>query len=63
MVEPENARVIQISDTLHLTRLRVSEAYFDEVRKCSNLTLVGDPFEFPVDSDGWMRDVDIDASP
>jgi hypothetical protein len=57
MTEPEDARVIQISDTLHLTRLRVSEAYFDAVRSSSNLSLDGAPFDFPVDGDGWMRDV------
>lgn len=57
MTEPEDARVIQISDTLHLTRLRVSEAYFDAVRNSQHLSLDGEPFEFPVGPDGWMRDV------
>ena len=57
MTEPEDARVIQISDTLHLTRLRVSEAYFEAVRNSSHLSLDGEPFDFPVGSDSWMRDV------
>ena len=57
MIEPEDARVIQISDTLHLTHVRVSEAYFADVRKSSNLRLDGDPYEFPVDADGWLKDV------
>ncbi len=57
MVEPENARVIQISDTLHLTRLRVSEAYFEAVRNSSNLSLDGEPFDFPVDANGLMSDI------
>ena len=57
MIEPENARVIQISDTLHLTHVRVSEAYFADVRKSSHLRLDGDPYDFPVDADGWLKDV------
>ncbi len=58
MVEPENAKVIQVSDTLHLTRLRVSEAYFELVENSSNLSFDGGPFEFPLDADGWMLDVE-----
>ncbi len=57
MIEPENARVLQISDTLHLTRLRVSEAYFDAVDLSENLSFDGEPFEFPIGADGWMADV------
>ncbi len=57
MIEPENARVIQISDTLHLTHVRVSEAYFADVRKSPNLRLDGDPYDFPIDADGWLKDV------
>lgn len=57
MIEPENARVIQISDTLHLTHVRVSEAYFAEARKSPNLRLDGEPYDFPVDAEGWLKDV------
>ena len=57
MIEPENARVIQISDTLHLTHVRVSEAYFADVRKSPNLRLDGNPYDFPIDADGWLKDV------
>lgn len=57
MIEPENARVIQISDTLHLTHVRVSEAYFADVRKSPNLRLDGDPYDFPIDADGWLKDI------
>lgn len=59
LVEPENARVIQISDTLHLSRVRVSEAYFEDVRASSHLGFVGEPFEFPIDRDGWLSDVPV----
>ncbi len=57
MTEPEDAKIIQISDTLHLTRVRVSEAYFDAVRNSHHLSLDGAPFDFPVGADGWMCDV------
>ena len=57
MIEPENARVIQISDTLHLTRVRVSEAYFADVQKSKHLRLDGDPYAFPLDAAGWLQDV------
>ncbi len=57
LVEPENARVIQISNTLHLTKVRVSEAYFDEVRQNPNLSFDGDPYDFPVNPDGSISDV------
>lgn len=57
MTEPEDAKIIQISDTLHLTRVRVSEAYFDAVRRSDTLSFDGEPFDFPVGDDGWMCDV------
>lgn len=57
MIEPENAKVIQISDTLHLTRLRVSEAYFEAVCASEHLSFDGEPFDFPVSPDGWMSDI------
>ena len=57
MIEPENARVIQISDTLHLTRLRVSEAYFADVQKWKHLRFAGDPYDFPIDAAGLLQDV------
>ena len=57
MIEPENARVIQISDTLHLQRVRVSEAYFADVQKSTHLRLDGDPYDFPIDAAGSLQDV------
>jgi Lactate racemase N-terminal domain len=57
LIEPENARVMQISDTLHLTRVRVSEAYFDEVRQSTHTDFEGTPFDFPLSADGWLTDV------
>ena len=57
MIEPENARIIQISDTLHLQRVRVSEAYFADVQKSTHLRLDGDPYDFPIDAAGSLQDV------
>ncbi|MEQ9408152.1 MAG: lactate racemase domain-containing protein [Fuerstiella sp.] len=57
MVEPQHARVIQISDTLHLTHTRVSEAYFPLVEQAPNLDFIGEPYDFPFDADGSLSDV------
>ncbi|MEI7698705.1 MAG: lactate racemase domain-containing protein [Planctomycetia bacterium] len=57
MIAPKNARIIQIADTLHLSRVRVSEAYFEEVRQSSRVQLSGEPYAFPLDGAGWMSDV------
>ncbi len=58
MVEPQNARVMQISDTLHLTHARVSEAYFPMVDESDQIEFVGEPFDFPIDDAGMMSNVD-----
>jgi hypothetical protein len=57
LIEPENARVIQIPDTLHLTRVRVSEAFFDTVRSSAHLSFAGDPVDFPFDASGTLKDI------
>lgn len=57
LIEPEDARVIQISDTLHLTSVRVSEAYFRDVGRSSHLSLQSELYDFPVDADGLLKDV------
>ena len=57
LIPPEKARVMQISDTLHLTHVRVSEAYFEDVRQSPHTEFNGDPFDFPLSSEGQLRDV------
>ena len=59
MVEPRNARIIQISDTLHLTRTRVSESLFPLVESSDRLEFIGEPYEFPFAEDGSLSDVDV----
>ncbi|MEZ6126716.1 MAG: lactate racemase domain-containing protein [Planctomycetaceae bacterium] len=51
------ARIVQISDTLHLTRTRVSEACFPLVETDDRLEFIGDAYDFPVGPDGMMSDV------
>jgi len=58
MIAPQNARVIQISNTLHLSRVRVSEAYFQDVLSSPRLQLAGEPYELPLDAEGWLSDVE-----
>ncbi|MCA9051053.1 MAG: DUF2088 domain-containing protein [Planctomycetaceae bacterium] len=57
MIAPQNARVVQIQDTLHLTDTRVSEACFPLVEASDRLEFTSDPYVFPVDSSGRLSDV------
>ncbi|APZ93112.1 lactate racemase domain-containing protein [Fuerstiella marisgermanici] len=57
MSAPKDAKVLQISDTLHLTHARISEAYFPLVEASDRLEFVGDPYDFPVNAAGQMSDV------
>ena len=57
LVEPENARVIQIADTLQMTRTRVSEAYFRLVESSPNLDFASEPYAFPLDDAGFLSDI------
>lgn len=59
MIAPSQARIIQIADTLHLTRVRVSEAYFSAARDSRRMQLVGEPYAFPLQDGGWLRDVEL----
>lgn len=40
LTDPENARVVQISDTLHLAEVLVSEAYLPEIQKRDDLEIL-----------------------
>jgi hypothetical protein len=41
-IEPEDARIIRIKDTLHLEEMYVSKAVIDEISENSNVEVVGD---------------------
>jgi hypothetical protein len=55
--EPENARVVQISNTLLLSEVLVSEAYLPEVAARSDLEILDGPFEMEFDADGFLLPV------
>ena len=57
LVEPAQSKVIQISDTLHLGEVLVSEAYLPELRERSDLEKITDPAEMAFDSEGNLRAV------
>ncbi len=50
MVEPENARVVQISNTLELEELLASEAYAEEIEQREDLELLEPAAPMPFDS-------------
>ncbi len=55
--EPENARVVQISNTLHLSEVLVSEAYLPEVSRRGDLEILDGPCEMEFDADGFLLPV------
>lgn len=57
MVEPNQARVVHIADTLHLKEVLVSEVYASEIEGRSDLKIVDGPTELTFDTDGNMSDV------
>src|SRR5688572_3920252 len=54
LTPPERARVIRVKNTLKLGEVEVSAAYFDEVRRRSDLTAVGDPRPLGFDAAGTL---------
>jgi len=55
--EPENAKVVQISNTLHVGDVFVSEAYLPEVERPGDLEILDGPFEMEFDMDGFLLPV------
>ncbi|MEI8018855.1 MAG: lactate racemase domain-containing protein [Schlesneria sp.] len=58
LVEPPNAKVIQIKDTLHLADVLVSEKYLDELSGRNDLERLSEPEEMAFDANGNLRAVD-----
>ena len=56
-VAPENAKVVQISDTLHLSTVRMSKAYIQRIQSAKHLKILKDAQPFPFDSAGQLKDV------
>lgn len=54
LVEPENARIVHISNTLHVKEVLVSEAYLAEIEQRDDLEILDGPDEMELDMDGNM---------
>ena len=52
LVEPENAKVLRIHNTLELGELLVSEAYRAEIEQRDDLDIVGEATDMPFDANG-----------
>ena len=52
LVEPENAKVLRIHNTLELAEVLVSEAYLPEVEKRDDLEVIGEAEDMPFDANG-----------
>ncbi|MHC4879836.1 MAG: nickel pincer cofactor-dependent isomerase, group 22 [Planctomycetota bacterium] len=57
LVEPQNARVVQIANTLHLGEVLVSEAYLTDVQSRPDLEILDGPLEMPFGDDGDLQPV------
>lgn len=53
-VQPENARVVRISSTLHLEYLYVSEALLPEMKDNPTIEVLGQPMEMEFDEAGYF---------
>ncbi|HEY4761273.1 MAG TPA: lactate racemase domain-containing protein [Thermoguttaceae bacterium] len=56
LVEPPNAKLIWISDTLHLDEVECSAAYLNEAKCRDDLEILTQPRELPFNVDGNMPD-------
>ncbi len=52
LTPPDQIRVMQIANTLHLSEALVSEAYLDEARRAPHIEIVSEPEELPCDEQG-----------
>ncbi len=57
LVEPQNSRVVQIADTLHLSEVLVSEAYLPELQQRPDLKILDGPFDMPFDAAGNLQPI------
>lgn len=62
LVEPPDAKVVQIRDTLHLKEVLVSEAYREEVESRDDLEVVQGPEEMAFDASGRLESVNAAAT-
>lgn len=56
-IGPAGPRIIRLSNTLQVEELLVSENYVEEVLENPRLEIVGEPFPFAFDADGFLQDL------
>jgi hypothetical protein len=56
-IEPWEARVIRIKNTLEMEELQVSEALMDELKGRSDIAFMGDLEDMPFDADGQLPSI------
>ncbi len=56
LVEPPEARLMWIADTLHLAEVECSAAYWDEARRRADLEVLTSPRPLPFDPSGNLPD-------
>ncbi len=54
LVEPENAKIVHIVDTLRLEEMEISESMAAETKEMANLTVIGKPHPISFDGDGSL---------
>ena len=59
LVEPPEARLLWIADTLHLSEVECSAAYLDESRHRNDLEILTGPRELPFDAAGNLPETQI----
>jgi hypothetical protein len=57
LVEPSNAKLIWIADTLHLDQVECSAAYLDEAQRRGDLEILTKPRDLPFDPAGDLPDI------
>jgi hypothetical protein len=57
LVEPSNAKLIWITDTLHLDEVECSAAYLDEAQRRNDLEIITKPRDLPFDAAGNLPDL------
>jgi hypothetical protein len=60
LVEPTNAKLIWIPDTLHLDEVECSAAYLDEAQHRDDLEIITTPRELPFDATGNLPDLTVE---
>jgi hypothetical protein len=58
LIEPPEARLLWIDNTLELVELECSTAYLEEARQRDDLEVLTPPRPLPLDADGNLPDFD-----